>query len=531
MSVENNSKTLYQTLWNAADILRGKMDANEYKSYLLGLIFYKYLSDQLLFAVCDNLDETFVNLKQAQALYEEGLQDEEIRQDLLEVLEDELGYVLEANLTFTALVEKVYNNQFQLEELAQGFRDIEQSNEIFNNLFEDIDLYSKKLGSTAQKQNQVISSLMKELNELELNTHNGDVLGDAYEYLIGQFASDSGKKAGEFYTPQAVSHLMTQIVFLGREKQKGMSLYDPTMGSGSLLLNAKRYSQEASTVFYFGQEINASTYNLARMNMMLHGVAIENQKLHIGDTLDSDWPTTEPTDFDGVLMNPPYSQKWSADKGFLQDPRFSNFGVLAPKSKADFAFLLHGFYHLKHNGVMAIVLPHGVLFRGNAEQKIRQHLLEEGAIDTIIGLPANIFYNTSIPTTVIILKKDRTKKDVLFIDASKEFQKEKNQNIMTEEHVAKIIQAYQDRQDIEKFAHVASFEEIVENDYNLNIPRYVDTFEEEEVVPLPDLAKDLRSIQDDIAATTNELMNMLGQLEGTTVEAQKELQEFMNLLK
>lgn len=265
--------------------------------------------------------------------------------------------------------------------------------------------------------------------------------------------------------------------------------------------------------------------------MMLHGVAIENQKLHIGDTLDADWPTTEPTDFDGVLMNPPYSQKWSADKGFLQDPRFSNFGVLAPKSKADFAFLLHGFYHLKHNGVMAIVLPHGVLFRGNAEQKIRQHLLEEGAIDTIIGLPANIFYNTSIPTTVIILKKDRTKKDVLFIDASKEFQKEKNQNIMTDEHVAKIIQAYQDRQDIEKFAHVASFEEIVENDYNLNIPRYVDTFEEEEVVPLPDLAKDLRSIQDDIAATTNELMKMLGELEGTTVEAQKELQEFMNLLK
>ena len=288
MAQENNSQNLYQSLWNAADILRGKMDANEYKSYLLGLIFYKHLSDKLLLEVCDDLDEPFESLAQAQALYEASLADEDLRDDLLEDLSDVLGYTMAPQLTFTALVSKVYTSDFQLEDLAQGFRDIEQSNEIFENLFEDIDLYSKRLGPTPQKQNQVISELIKELNELNLSDHDGDILGDAYEYLIGQFASDSGKKAGEFYTPQAVSHLMTQIVFLGREHQKGMTLYDPTMGSGSLLLNAKRYSKEASTVRYFGQEINASTFNLARMNMMLHGVPIENQKLHIGDTLDKD---------------------------------------------------------------------------------------------------------------------------------------------------------------------------------------------------------------------------------------------------
>lgn len=530
MSQTDLSRELYQSLWNAADILRGQMDANEYKSYLLGLIFYKYLSDNILRAVCDNLDENFESFPQAQALYEENFSDPEVREDLIEIFNDELGYVIEPSLTFTKLVQDIHEGTFQLETLAQSFRDIEQSNEKFENLFEDIDLYAKKLGNTPQKQNKTISEVMKQLNDLNVSGHAGDILGDAYEYLIGQFASDSGKKAGEFYTPQAVSHLMTQIVFAGRENQKGMSLYDPTMGSGSLLLNAKRYSKEASTISYYGQELVTSTYNLARMNMMLHGVAIENYHLSNHDTLDEDWPTTEPTDFDGVLMNPPYSLKWSADSGFLQDPRFSSYGVLAPKSKADFAFLLHGFYHLKHNGVMAIVLPHGVLFRGAAEKKIRQHLLEEGAIDTIIGLPANIFYNTSIPTTIIILKKNRTNKDVFFIDASKEFEKGKNQNNMTDEHIARILETYKKREDVEKFAHLASFEEIVENDYNLNIPRYVDTFEEEPVVPLADLADQLAVIDREIEEVEARLAQMRSQLVGTTPEAQAELTAYLEKL-
>lgn len=397
-----SSKTLYQALWNSADILRSKMDANEYKSYLLGLVFYKYLSDKMLFHVSDLLEEPTEDLQQALKMYEEGYADEEVKEDLLEALQDEFSYTIKPQLVFTALVNKINNGTFQLEDLAQGFRDIEQSSEVFENLFEDVDLYSKKLGATPQKQNQSISDVMKELSVLNLAGHAGDALGDAYEYLIGQFASDSGKKAGEFYTPQPVAELMTQIVLHGKENQKGFSVYDPTMGSGSLLLNAKKYSNEPGTISYFGQELNTSTYNLARMNMILHGVSIENQHLHNADTLDQDWPTEEPTNFDAALMNPPYSAKWSADKGFLDDPRFAQYGVLAPKSKADFAFLLHGFYHLKENGVMAIVLPHGVLFRGNAEGKIRKNLLENGAIDTVIGLPANIFFNTSIPTLLIV---------------------------------------------------------------------------------------------------------------------------------
>lgn len=522
------SQGLYQALWNSADVLRSKMDANDYKSYLLGMVFYKYLSDKLLFFVAETMGEETEDLEQALDIYRRYYEDEETKTDLIDVIKQELSYAMEPGLTFTSLVLQVNSGTFQLEHLAQGFRNIEQSDELFENLFEDIDLYSKKLGATPQKQNQTVAAVMKELAVLDVAGHAGDMLGDAYEYLIGQFATDSGKKAGEFYTPQPVAKLMTQIAFLGREDQKGFTLYDPTMGSGSLLLNAKRYSHEAGTVSYFGQELNTATYNLARMNMILHGVPIENQFLHNADTLDEDWPTQEPTNFDGVLMNPPYSAKWSAADGFLQDPRFSGFGALAPKSKADFAFLLHGFYHLKQaGGVMAIVLPHGVLFRGNAEGKIRKALLEEGAIDTVIGLPANIFFNTSIPTTVIILKKDRTNRDVFFIDASKEFDKGKNQNIMTDAHIKKILNAYKSRENIEKFAHLASFEEIVENDYNLNIPRYVDTFEEEEVEPLTEIVTKINRTNKEIESKTAELVDMMGQLRGTTPEAQEELEKFL----
>lgn len=463
---ENTSKSLYQALWNSADIMRSKMFANDYKSYLLGLTFYKYLSDKLLIHAAALLEENTTNLEVAQKVYAEAYEDEDVKGDLLNELQYDFSYTLEPNLTFTALVKDIHKGKFQLENLAQAFRNIEQSSEIFENLFEDIDLYSKKLGATPQKQNQMIADVMKELSTLELAGHNGDVLGDAYEYLIGQFASDSGQKAGEFYTPQPVSTLMTKIILHGKENQKGFSVYDPTMGSGSLLLNVKKFSNEPGTISYYGQELNTSTYNLARMNMILHGVDTANQHLNNADTLDQDWPTDEPTNFDGVLMNPPYSAKWSADKGFLDDPRFSPYGVLAPKSKADLAFLLHGYYHLKDSGVMAIVLPHGVLFRGGTEGKIRKILLDNGAIDTVIGLPANIFFNTSIPTTVIILKKNRMKKDVLFIDASKEFEKGKNQNLLKDEHIKKMLETYITRptEGVEKYACLATFDKIIENE-------------------------------------------------------------------
>jgi len=527
---EKNSTTLYQALWNSADILRSKMDANEYKSYLLGLVFYKYLSDNMLQYVSVLLEEETEDLQLAQNLYVQACEDNDIKGDLLDELQDEFSYTIEPKLTFTAQVNAIHDGSFQLEDLVQGFRDIEQSSEIFENLFEDIDLYSKKLGVSPQKQNKTIADVMKELSVLNMAGHAGDILGDAYEYLIGQFASESGKKAGEFYTPQPVAKLMTQIVIQGKENQKGFSVYDPTMGSGSLLLNAKRYSNEPGNISYFGQELNTSTYNLARMNMILHGVSTENQQLHNADTLDQDWPTEEPTNFDAVLMNPPYSANWSADKGFLEDVRFSTYGVLAPKSKADFAFLLHGYYHLKDTGVMAIVLPHGVLFRSGGEGKIRKVLLESGAIDTVIGLPANIFFNTSIPTTVIILKKDRPTKDVLFIDASQGFEKFKNQNSLTDGHINTILETYSKRENKDKYAYVAEFDEIMENDYNLNIPRYVDTFEEEEEISLETISSTIQQTKLELASAENELFSMLEELHGTTEEADKELQRFISQL-
>ncbi|MCL2322506.1 MAG: type I restriction-modification system subunit M [Oscillospiraceae bacterium] len=529
-NIGNKTQSLYQALWNSADILRSKMDANEYKSYLLGLVFYKYLSDKMLYYAAGELEKATDNLDQAQKLYEDAYNGEE-HDDLVDNIKDEFSYFIEPKLTFTKLVEAVNSGTFQLEYLAQAFKDIEVSSEIYENMFEDVDLYSKKLGATPQKQNQTISDVMKELSKLDIAGHAGEMLGDAYEYLIGQFASDSGKKAGEFYTPQPVAKLMTQIVIHGKEDKKGFTVYDATMGSGSLLLNAKKYSNESKTVSYYGQELNTSTYNLARMNMILHGVSIENQHLHNADTLDQDWPTEEPTNFDAVLMNPPYSANWSAEKGFLQDPRFSSFGVLAPKSKADFAFLLHGYYHLKDTGTMAIVLPHGVLFRGNAEGRIRQSLLDMGAIDTVIGLPANIFFNTSIPTTVIVLRKNRMDKDVLFIDASQNFEKGKNQNILTDEHIRKILDAFAKRENMARFAHVASFEEIVENDYNLNIPRYVDTFEEEETISLEEIAKDMAENEDEMSKVKEEFLGMLEELTGTTEDADEELKGFIRMLK
>lgn len=524
---ENFSRSLYQSLWASADILRSKMDANEYKSYLLGLVFYKYLSDKMLLKASDLLELETDDVVQAQKNYEEAFNDEELHEDLVEAVKDDVSYIIDPKLTFTTLVSDIHKGTFQLEDLAQGFRDIEQSSEIFENMFEDVDLYSKKLGSTPQKQNESISEVMKELSNLDI-AHEGDVLGDAYEYLIGQFASTSGKKAGEFYTPQPVSELMTRIVIQGKEDKKGFTAYDAAMGSGSLLLNIRNYSNEPGTISYYGQELNTSTYNLARMNMILHGVSVENHHLHNSDTLDQDWPTEEPTNFDAVLMNPPYSAKWSADKGFLDDPRFSPYGVLAPKSRADFAFLLHGYYHLKDTGKMAIVLPHGVLFRGNAEEKIRKILLDNGAIDTVIGLPANIFYNTTIPTTVIILKKNRSTKDVLFIDASKEFEKGRNQNLLKPKHIDKIVDTYIKREDVEKYAHVASFDEIVENDYNLNIPRYVDTFEEEEPIDIAELGRELVNLNAEIKQAEEEFLNMLDELEVTEesreiIEATKEV--------
>lgn len=533
----NEEKNLEQVLWDSANVMRQTMGAADYMDYALGLIFYKHLSDKTLETAAQALTEAgeideseVATEEQRQEAYTKYYDDPDSQEYLLASMD--MDYTIKPDFTFTAFLKEIKDKTFQLEHLEQAFRDLEQSNaELLGHLFDDVDLHSNKLGPTPQKQNDLIADVMQALAPLNLDSHSGDVLGDAYEYLIGNFASDMGQKAGEFYTPQSVSTLLTHVVTSGYEDKKGFSAYDPAMGSGSLLLNVRKYIKSADSIEYYGQEIKTSTYNLARMNMIIHGVSATNQHLHNADTLDKDWPADEVTDFDAVMMNPPYSQKWTADKGFLNDPRFSDYGVLAPKSKADYAFLLHGLYHLKSTGTMGIVLPHGVLFRGAAEGKIRQKLLEKGYIYAVIGLPAGIFYSTGIPTIIMVLKKDRPGRDVLFIDGSKEFVKGKPQNTLTDANIERLYKAYKDRKDEEKFCHVATFEEIQENDFNLNIPRYVDTFEPEPDVDLGELNKEMAETNEQIEANEKELLAMLKELTTTDTKKAKDLQDFLHLFE
>lgn len=507
---------LNSKLFSAADNLRSKMDASEYKNYLLGLIFYKFLSDKLLEKVVELADEsveTYDTLDKQAQLYIQLLNDEAIREDLKEALVDTLAYEIEPQYLFNVLTNQAKQNLFQLNDLNKAFIELSANYTQFSGLFDDVDLHSNKLGSNDQQRNITISEVIKKLNEIDLISHEGDVIGDAYEFLISQFASEAGKKAGEFYTPSQVSDMMARIVSMGQEDRPMFSVYDPTMGSGSLMLNIRKYLSYPNNVKYHGQELNTTTYNLAKMNLILHGVITENMNLRNGDSLNVDWPTDEPYLFDAVLMNPPYSARWSSDKSFLDDSRFNRYGRLAPKSRADFSFLLHGFYHLKDSGTMAIVLPHGVLFRGAAEEAIRKKLLEDGSIYAVIGMPANLFYGTSIPTTVIILKKNRTERDVLFIDASNEFEKDRNQNKLSQDNIDKIVETYDKREDVDKYAYLASFDEIKENDFNLNIPRYVDTFEEEEPIDILEVSKEIQYIDAQIKEAEAELLAMLDDLQ------------------
>ena len=528
----SEKKDLLQVLWSGADVLRGKMDANEYKTYLLGLVFYKYLSDSYLEKACDLwTDEKPEDLEEAQDVYTEALQSEDA-EGLLEELEETMHYTLDPEMTFVFMAREAKNNTFNREKLQAAFNRIQESDEIFNGLFADVDLYSNRLGTGDQKQSSTIADLIKVLNDADLVHAQGDVLGNAYEYLIGQFASETGKKAGEFYTPHGPAQLVCQIAMLGQEGKKGIQVYDPCMGSASLMLSCKHYSKEPNYIKYYGQELMPSTYNLARMNMFLHRVNPENQHLRNADTLDADWPTGEETEFDVVTMNPPYSAKWSAAEGFKQDERFMDYGgKLAPKSKADYAFLLHGFYHLKAGGTMAIVLPHGVLFRGAAEGVIRETLLKNGSIYAVIGLPSNMFYNTSIPTCIIVLKKHREGRDVLFIDASKHFEKEKKQNVMKEEHIDHVLELYKDRKTVEKEAYLASFDDIEKNDFNLNIPRYVDTTEEEPEVDLKSLTKEIKETDQAIKESNDAILSMLKELSFNNEETASAVNDLIHALE
>lgn len=495
MSDEGNKQQLEQKLWAIADILRGSMDANEYKNYILGFIFYKYLSEKIVTFLNKELEQDELTFKQA---YET---DDEYKEILEEESVETLGYFLEPKYLFETIVEKAKINEFILEDLERALKKIgdsaagSESEDDFENLFEDVDLKSSKLGKTPDEKNKKISEVILKLSEIDfkLEDTERDILGDAYEYLIGQFASSAGKKAGEFYTPQEVSKILAKIVTTGKTKIK--KAYDPTCGSGSLLL---RISKEAKVADFYGQELNQTTYNLARMNMILHDIPFDDFDIKRGDSLEH--PQHIDMQFDAIVANPPFSAKWSSDKKFNEDPRFSEYGKLAPKSKADYAFVQHMIYHLSEDGCMAVVLPHGALFRGAAEEKLRTHLIKnKNYIDAIIGLPANIFYGTSIPTLIMVLKKCRNNEDdILFIDASQEYEKIKNQNKLRPEDIEKIVTTYKNREEIEKYSHKATIEEIEENDYNLNIPRYVDTFEEEEPIDLDEVVREIRKIDEEM---------------------------------
>lgn len=527
-----DSKDLLQVLWSGADVLRGKMDANEYKTYLLGLVFYKYLSDAYLSKVYDLLNDAIPEtLEDAQSEYEEIMKTSDA-EDLLAELKASMHYTLEPDMTYVRILKDAKNNAFNREKLQAAFNRIEESDELFVGLFADVDLYSNRLGTGDQKQSATIAEVIKVLDGADLIHTEGDVLGNAYEYLIGQFASETGKKAGEFYTPHGPAQILCRIAMLGQEDKKGLQVYDPCMGSGSLMLSCRNYSDEPDFIKYYGQELMPSTYNLARMNMFLHSVLPENQHLRNGDTLDADWPTDEETEFDVVTMNPPYSAKWSAAEGFKQDERFMDYGgKLAPKSKADYAFLLHGFYHLKQTGTMAIVLPHGVLFRGAAEGTIRETLLKNGSIYAVIGLPSNMFYNTSIPTCIIVLKKHREGRDVLFIDASNLFEKEKKQNIMREEHIEKVLELYKNRETVDKEAYLASYEDIENNDFNLNIPRYVDTTEEEPEIDIKALTSSVAETNKSVRECNTTLLSMINELTFESDELEADVKAFMKVLE
>ena len=504
---------LNHQLWASTDILRGKMDAGECKNYLLGLIFYKYLSDQELRTAYEEghgkISEYPSKSRQFAGLLEWYNKDAE---DIKEIISIKLGYFITPANLFCTLRKKADEYDLQISDLQNAFIELERQGEHFMGIFDDVDLALTKLGTNAQQRNATVTEVIKMLDEIDLFEHDGNVIGDAYEYLIGQFAASAGKKAGQFYTPPAVSKIISEIVSIGQEEITPFHIYDPTMGSGSLMLNIRPFVKNPDEVHYHGQEINTTTYNLAKMNLILHNVGQSQMRLKNSDALNEDWPTDEPCFFNAVVMNPPYSANWSADAKFLSDPRFERYGKLAPKSKADFAFLLHGFYHLDEKGTMGIVLPHGVLFRGSAEGIIRKTLLEMGVVDAVIGLPPNIFYGTSIPTVVLIFKKNRTSRNVLFVNASNDFEKQKNQNILRSEDIAKIVGAYKMRKNISKYAHVATYEEIVANDFNLNIPRYVDTFEREEQIDIMALSKEMTNLNQQIIQHETEFWGLLDEL-------------------
>ena len=515
---EPNQKQLGNTLWKIADDLRGAMDADDFRDYMLSFLFLRYLSDNYETAAKKELGKDYPSTggdarKVPLALWYANNVD-----DIAEFekqMRRKVHYVIKPDHLWNSIsnLARTQNNEL-LKTLQLGFKYIETESfeSTFQGLFSEIDLSSPKLGKTYADRNAKLCTIIQKiadgLNEFSTNI---DALGDAYEYLIGQFAAGSGKKAGEFYTPQQISDILSAIVTLDSQepktgtKKRLESVMDFACGSGSLLLNVrKRVTKDGGTIGkIFGQEKNITTYNLARMNMLLHGVKDTEFEIFHGDTLLNEWdmlrelnPARKPL-FDAIVANPPFSYRWDAGENMGDDVRFKSHGV-APKSAADFAFLLHGFHFLKDEGVMAIILPHGVLFRGGAEERIRTKLLKDGHIDTVIGLPANLFYSTGIPVCILVLKKCKKPDDVLFINAAEQFEKGKRQNQLKPEHIAKIVATYKNRSEETRYSRRVEMDEIEKNDFNLNISRYISTAVGEEEIDLMATSQALLQIESEI---------------------------------
>ena len=528
---EQDQKKLGDTLWAIADQLRGAMNADDFRDYMLSFLFLRYLSDNYEAAAKKELGPDYPDNKDKPNTPPLSLWYESNQVDVEEFekqMRRKVHYVVKPKFLWNSIAEMARTQNGELlHTLQEGFKYIENDSfeSTFQGLFSEINLDSEKLGKKYTDRNAKLCTIISEIAKgIAKFSTSSDVLGDAYEYLIGQFAAGSGKKAGEFYTPQQISSILSEIVTLdGQDPSTGRKtkldkVYDFACGSGSLLLNVRKNLGPHGIGKIYGQEKNITTYNLARMNMLLHGVKDTEFEIHHGDSLLNEWDILkEPNPakklhFDAVVANPPFSYRWEPSEAMGEDFRFKNYG-LAPKSAADFAFLLHGFHYLSKEGTMAIVLPHGVLFRGGAEERIRRKLLEDGNIDTVIGLPANLFFSTGIPVCILVLKRCKKPDDVLFINASEYFEKGKRQNRLLPEHIDKIISTYQFRKEEERYARRVTMEEIAANNYNLNISRYISTAKAEEEIDLQAVNAELVELEKQInkaAEKHNGFLNELG---------------------
>lgn len=512
-AIEQNK--LGKTLWSIADDLRGAMNADDFRDYMLSFLFLRYLSDNYEAAAKKELGADYPMLKKDDKRPPISVWYKANKADIADFekqMRRKVHYVIEPQYLWSNIAElaRIQNDEL-LHTLQKGFKYIENQSfeSSFQGLFSEINLDSDKLGRSYIERNKRLCTIIQKIAEGINNFDKRvDYLGDAYEYLIGQFAAGSGKKAGEFYTPQQISTILSEIVTLDSQdpslgkKKKLDKVLDFACGSGSLLLNVRKRIKDNSGNIgkIYGQEKNITTYNLSRMNMLLHGVKDTEFEIHHGDSLLNDWDIlnemnpAKKMEFDAIVANPPFSYRWEPSESMGEDFRFKSYG-LAPKSAADFAFLLHGFHFLSKEGTMAIILPHGVLFRGGAEQRIRTKLLKDNNIDAVIGLPANLFFSTGIPVCILVLKKCKKFDDILFINASEHFEKDKRQNKLNEEHIEKIIDTYQYRKEIERYSHCATLQEIADNDYNLNIPRYINNFKEEEEIDIQEVMKEIKTLE------------------------------------